>query len=276
VNGTVDFASFGIIGFGHFGQFMAESFRPYGDVIAYDVESSRLPTDLDGVRSGSLAEVANADVVIVAVPYAALVDVLAALRAVLPPSTLVVDVVSTKAQSTALLREILGSHGELLATHPLFGPPSMERMEPGNRIVVTYSHGERAKGFERFLEQQFGLDVMHVDADAHDRAMAYMQALPFFIARALVDLDFPELTEPHGLQLPSFEKLMAIAAIEQHHTPEMFDTSQRSNPYAEQARQELLDALRKLHDQLELAAINDPLPIPGQLELPDIPQPSRG
>jgi prephenate dehydrogenase len=276
VNGTVDFATFGIIGFGHFGQFMAESFRPHGDVIAYDVDSSRLPIDLDGVRSGSLAEVARADVVIVAVPYAALVDVFAALRSVLPPSTLVVDVVSTKAQSTALLREILGSHGELLATHPLFGPPSMERMAPGNRIVVTYSHGERAEGFERFLEQQFGLDVMHVDADEHDRAMAYMQALPFFIARALVDLDFPELTEPHGLQLPSFEKLMAIAAIEQHHTPEMFDTSQRSNPYAEQARRELLDALRKLHDQLELAAVNDPLPIPGQLELPDIPQPSRG
>lgn len=272
----MDFASFGIIGFGHFGQFMAESFRPLGDVIAYDVDSSRLPVDLDGVRSGSLAEVANADVVIVAVPYAALVDVFAALRSVLPPATLVVDVVSTKAQSTALMQEILGAHGELLATHPLFGPPSMERMAPGNRIVVTYAVGERAQEFERFLAEKFGLDVVHVDADEHDRAMAYMQALPFFIARALVDLDFPELTEPHGLQLPSFEKLMAIAAIEQHHTPEMFDTSQRSNPYAEQARRELLDALRKLHDQLELAAVNDPLPIPGQLELPDIPQPSRG
>src|SRR5262249_45487500 len=160
------------------------------------------------------------------------------------------DVVSTKARATELLRTMLPAHPNLLATHPLFGPPSMEQMEAGQRLVVTFEHGERAAAFLHFLHEVFGLDILRLDADEHDRALAYMQSLPFFIARALVSLDILDLPNTDELSIPSFRKLAEIASIEQHHTHDMFDTSQRSNPYAQDARRAFLKALGELQDEL--------------------------
>jgi prephenate dehydrogenase len=162
----------------------------------------------------------------------------------------VMDVVSTKARATKLLEGILDRHPNLLATHPLFGPPSMPRMGPGQRLVVTAQHGPRAAAFRQFLEAQFGLHVVELPAEEHDRAMAYMQSLPFFIARALVDIDIEGWAHRETLALPSFLKLAEIAAIEEEHTVDMFDTSQISNPYAEEARAHFLAVLADLQEEI--------------------------
>ena len=56
------------------------------------------------------------------------------------------------------------------------------------------------------------------------------------------------------LAIPSYEKLVMIADIEQHHTQEMFDTSQLANPYAADVRREFLerDPVNRLQTELEL------------------------
>ena len=126
-------------------------------------------------------------------------------------------------------------------------------MQSGQRLVVTFARGERAGAFLAWLRRKYGLDVVAIDADDHDRAMAYMQALPFFVARALVSLQVDHLPHvPHRdqLSLPSFEQLERIAAIEHLHSDDMFETCQQSNPYAQMARQQLIDALIGLHDEL--------------------------
>ena len=127
----------------------------------------------------------------------------------------------------------------------------MERMGPGQRIVVTYERGDAAATLLEFLRETFGLEVLRLAPDEHDRAMAYMQSLPFFIARALVSIDILDLPNTDELSIPSFRKLAEIASIEEHHTHEMFETSQRSNPYAQDARREFLKALAQLQDELE-------------------------
>jgi prephenate dehydrogenase len=161
------------------------------------------------------------------------------------------DVVSTKERAGKLLEEILPPGANLLATHPLFGPPSMARIEPGLRVVVTAQRGPAAATFRGFLEQELGLEIVALSPDEHDRAMAYMQSLPFFIARALVSIDVLELKHLDDLAIPSFEKLAEIAFIEQQHTVDMFDTSQISNPYADEARRHFLSALQQLQAEIE-------------------------
>lgn len=248
------FASFGIIGYGHFGQLIGGSLATAGEVLVHDPDpavAAQVTADHHPVRVAPLAEVAGCDVVILAVPFAALSEVLALIRPLLGSTTVVMDVVSTKATVTERLGAELGDHPNLLATHPLFGPPSMTELAPGQRLVVTFQRGERAAAFLAMLRRAFGLEIVEVSPDEHDRAMAYMQSLPFFIARALVDIGLLELPDKERLGIPSFEKLASIAAIEQHHTHEMFETSQLSNPYARQARLELLDALRRLQKELD-------------------------
>jgi len=253
----VKFRTFGIIGYGHFGRFMARSFASRtGEVLVADTDSDKLPKHAKGIRGADLDEVARCDVVIVAVPYSALEDVLKEIRDSLPVRTVVLDTVSTKEWSTALLANILGHHPNILATHPLFGPPSMKKMRKGQHLVVTHAVGERAEGFVGFLEKKFGLLVHRMSPEEHDRTMAYMQALPFFIARALVDLDILDLPNRDVLSLPSFEKLTSIAAIEMHHTDAMFDTSQRSNPFAADARRAFIKALSTLNEEIAAGHLN--------------------
>ncbi|MGH9024694.1 MAG: prephenate dehydrogenase/arogenate dehydrogenase family protein, partial [Acidimicrobiia bacterium] len=247
------FTKFGIVGYGHFGKFMARSFaRERGaSVLVSDIDATRLPRRGRGTRAAELPEIARCDVVVVAVPFADLEEALKGLRDRLGDDTVVMDVVSTKSLATGLLRNVLGDHTNLLATHPLFGPPSMKRMRKGQHLVVTYTQGERAEGFRRFLEKRFGLEILEMSPEAHDRTMAYMQALPFFVARALVDLDILELEHRDVLSLPSFEKLATIAAIEQHHTDGMFETSQRSNPFAAGARRQFIEILEELNGEID-------------------------
>jgi prephenate dehydrogenase len=247
----MSFDTFGIIGYGHFGQFLASSLARQGKVLAYDADDTKLEHTADGVRPASLAEVAAADVVVLAVPFSALAGVLREIRDLLGRNTVVMDVVSTKERAGQLLEEILPPDANLLATHPLFGPPSMTTIEPGLRVVVTAERGPAAAAFRGFMEQELGLEIVSLSPDEHDRAMAYMQSLPFFIARALVSIDVLELKHRDDLAIPSFEKLAEIAFIEQQHTVDMFDTSQISNPYADEARRHFLAALQQLQAEIE-------------------------
>jgi prephenate dehydrogenase len=247
----MSFESIGIVGYGHFGQFLAPSLAQHGKVLVYDTDDTKLQHATEGIRPASLDEVAAADVVILAVPFAALAEVLREMRHLLGRDTVVMDVVSSKQRATALLEETLPPDANLLATHPLFGPPSMTRIEPGLRMVVTAERGPAAARFREFLEAELGLVVVPLSPDEHDRAMAYMQSLPFFIARALVSIDLLELQHRDVLAIPSFEKLAEIAFIEQQHTVDMFDTSQISNPYADEARRHFLAALQQLQAEIE-------------------------
>jgi prephenate dehydrogenase len=246
----MDFRTFGVVGLGNFGRFFAESLADHGEVLGTDADPANRPDEASPVRWADLAEVADADVVVLAVPFSALASVVAEVGPHLRPEAVVVDVTSTKAAASRVLLDGLGDHPNVVATHPLFGPPSMERVRAGDRIVVTDVRGARGEDLVAFLEGPLGLRVERVTADEHDHAMAYMQALPFFIARALVALDISHYVDEHPLVIPSFEKLLGIANIEQHHTDEMFATSQLSNPYADEARRHFLDALSRIQDEL--------------------------
>jgi prephenate dehydrogenase len=260
---TSEFKTFGIVGYGHLGQLLARSLAAQGKVLVTDVDETRLEDVTEGVRVASLDEVVGTDVAILAVPYGALEGVLEEIRGQLGADTVVMDVVSTKAHATELLQRILADHANVLATHPLFGPPSMTGLERGLRLVVTYEKGERAAAFQEFLTSQFGLEIVHISAEEHDRAMAYMQSLPFFIARALVRIDLLGMPHRDLLAIPSFEKLAEIEAIEEQHTMGMFDTSQISNPYAEDARRRFLEVLKELQAEIEQhASASGPSPAP--------------
>lgn len=248
--------TFGIVGYGHFGSFLARSLAEHGrEVLVTDRDTDKLPATGDGVRAATMAEIAHADVAVIAVPFASFEPTVTELRTHLVDDTVVMDVVSIKARATSILERVLAGHPNVVASHPLFGPPSMERIEPGNRIVITRQEGPRAKDLRAYLEDDLQLEVLDRDAAEHDQAMAYMQALPFFIARALGKLDLPS---DNLLAIPSYEKLVLIAGIEAHHTQEMFDTSQLANPYAADVRRELLDALLELDREINERQPTDP------------------
>jgi prephenate dehydrogenase len=78
--------------------------------------------------------------------------------------------------------------------------------------------------------------------------MARSHALAFFVAKALLDIhagdDLP-------LTPPSFQAMARTIELVRSDAAHLFVAIERENPFAAQARQDLLDALSKVHNQLE-------------------------
>ncbi len=231
----------GIIGFGSFGKFLAEKLSSHAVVKVYNRRER--PT----TWQASFEEVAACDYVVLAVPLDAYVETLERLAPVMPPSSVAVDVCSVKEWPVKLIRQYLNEQ-PLVATHPLFGPESAGASLDGHTIVLCpeVSDAEPYAKVKRFAEK-LKLRVVELSLEAHDREMAVVQGLTFFIARAL---DYMKL---HGQQLstPSFERLLHLAELEQHHSAELFRTIQQGNMRTQAVRQAFLAAARRIDEELE-------------------------
>jgi prephenate dehydrogenase len=228
-----------LVGFGRFGRalggLLAEAGRPFR---AFDPRGD-VP---DAVRAGSLAEVVRgASVVVVAVPVAEVRAALVALRPLVGPRQLVIDVASVKVGPAAALAEVLGADVPWAATHPLFGPTSLALGERPLRVVVCPSalHPRAARRARAFYEA-LGCEVVEQSAEDHDRAMADTHALTFFVAKGLLDVGAGEGAKATP---PSFQAIARTIDVVRSDAGHLFAALHRANPFAAAARARLLEAL---------------------------------
>lgn len=222
----------------------------------------------DGHRAGSLAElVQGAQAVILATPIHTFASGIGALLPVLRgSSTIVVDVGSVKVRPEQLLRETLGRDVAWVATHPLFGPVSLQRGErPLRAVVCVNDMHPLAVDRVQELFTAIGCEVVRMSADAHDRTMASTHALAFFIAKGLLALG----EQPDATFAPaSYQAIARAVAAVRADAGHLFATIQHDNPHSAIARRRLLDALQGIDEQLALRGAEpmaemDALAIPG-------------
>lgn len=235
--------SIGIIGLGSFGQFFASHLPNSVKVIGYDTRND-LNTRVERV---TLETAAACDIVMLAVPLSALEGVLETIKPILKPSSLLFEICSVKIKPEQLIAKVLPDHPNILVTHPLFGPQSAAHSMKGHRLIVTSQTGKRAELFLGYCRNILGLKVIPLSADEHDKAMAKVHALTFFIARGLANM---ELT-PSGLDTPSYDYILDLVQLDASQSEELFQTVSTGNPYAHEAREGLLKELAKIHKSLE-------------------------
>jgi prephenate dehydrogenase len=121
----------------------------------------------------------------------------------------------------------------------------------------------------RLLFQRVGCVVKEQEAVEHDRDMARSHALAFFVAKALMDMGAGE-----GLAMkpPSFKALARTIELVRTDAAHLFLPIERENPFAAAAREELLDALSRVHSQLESVdgTMATPEEAPASLDIPDL------
>jgi len=156
-------------------------------------------TSLDGVR--------GADLVVLAAPVQANLKILASLPDLVTPATLVTDTGSTK---RAIVSEaaILGSRVTFVGGHPLAGAArggiEASRVDLFERrpwvltptLATPRERIDRLTGFIRAL----GARPLEIEADAHDRLLAFTSHLPQLTASALMHV-VGETVGPSGLAL---------------------------------------------------------------------------
>ncbi|QDX27279.1 prephenate dehydrogenase/arogenate dehydrogenase family protein [Sphingomonas suaedae] len=235
---------FGIIGFGRFGQLAARHLRDHFDVVVCDAHDPVEDAGRIGVRTGSLAEIAGCDTVMLAVPVQALEQMLAEIAPHVRPGALVVDVASVKMLPARWMAEALPESVDIVATHPLFGPQSARRGLEGQPLVICPVRGEahhRVAEFGRTL----GLKVSITTPEEHDREMAYVQALTHLIGRTLVNIRIPD----EELKTDSYQHLLELCALIGDDSEELFFAIQNLNPFAQEITQQFIGQANGLLDR---------------------------
>ena len=222
-----------IIGFGAFGQLIARHLRGHMPLCVCD--PTRRANDLPQV---DLAGAAQCRVVVLAVPLSQMEPVLRVIAPQLSPGALVIDVASVKIRPARLMQDILPSHVQIVASHPLFGPESARDGLAGHRIAWCPLRGTGHRRAAALL-RRLGLRVLSTTPDRHDREMAVVQGLTHLIARGLATLG----PLPDRLTTESFRRLAEAAAMVQADSPELLRTILRDNPHAAPVRQGFLDAM---------------------------------
>jgi len=168
---------------------------------------------IDEGHTDPLDAVRGSQVVLLATPVGAIVELIGQLGPVLPPKTLLTDVGSTKVEVLARAAATFGKSvgRRFLAGHPMAGKEhaGVEGADPdlfqGAVWLVTPAPGqeifEGASG--QFLEwvEKMGGGVASMDADAHDQLCAWISHLPQMISTALA----ATLVDEYGEDAPLLE-----------------------------------------------------------------------
>jgi len=144
------------------------------------------------------AAVRDAELIILATPVGAILDLLSQVKAVTPPRALVTDVGSTKRLICQRARELFGEEPLFLGGHPLAGKErsGLENADAAllenARYVLTplspdHLNDERVKAFSSLLER-LGARPFVTEAATHDRAVAFLSHLPQLVSSGVASI----------------------------------------------------------------------------------------
>jgi len=142
--------------------------------------------------------VRDADLIILATPVGAILDLLPQVKATALPHALVTDVGSTKRLICQRARELFGDEPLFLGGHPLAGRErsGLENADAtllqNARYVLTplspdHLADERVKAFSSLLER-LGARPFVTEASTHDRAVAFLSHLPQLVSSGVASM----------------------------------------------------------------------------------------
>jgi len=227
------FEQLGLIGCGLMGGSFALALKRAGlvrRVVGYSkspstVERARQLGVIDTGAPSALLAVSGSDLILLAVPVAATEATLKAIRHLLNPNMLVLDVGSTKRDVVDAARRVLKHDVDLFVpSHPITGREvsGVEYADPdlytNKQVIITPIERTLVAKIEQAedLWHALGCDVVRMSPEQHDAAFAAVSHLPHMIAFALIN---SIIGQPDGkvfmdLAGPGFRDFSRIAAAD--------------------------------------------------------------
>ncbi|MBA4256691.1 MAG: prephenate dehydrogenase/arogenate dehydrogenase family protein [Polaromonas sp.] len=225
------FEQLGLIGCGLMGGSFALALKKAGlvkRVVGYSKSPSttlkaRQLGVIDVEAPSALLAVSGADVVLVAVPVAATEATFKAMKHLITPKTLVMDVGSTKRDVVEAARRTLGPQlGTFVPAHPIAGKEmaGVEHADPdlyrGKQVILTPIERTQTTQLKQAEATwaALGCKVRLMSPDAHDAAYAAVSHLPHLLAFAYMNgiTHQPQAEDFLSLAGPGFRDFSRIAA----------------------------------------------------------------
>ncbi|KAG0608250.1 hypothetical protein M758_8G091100 [Ceratodon purpureus] len=246
----------GIVGFGNFGQFLAERFCRHGHrVVAfsrsdYNDVAHRMGVSFHRDANGFCDE--HPDVVMLCTSILSTESVLRSLPLErLKCDTLFVDVLSVKEFAKQLLLRILPPQVDVLCTHPMFGPKSGRTSWAGLPFVyekVRIGEGASMDRCTRFLDifASEGCKMVEMPCKDHDVHAAGSQFITHTVSRILGKLNL----ETTPMDTRGYETLLKLAENGDTDSFDLYYGLFVYNPNAVEELQRLERAFECLKEQL--------------------------
>jgi prephenate dehydrogenase len=227
------FEQLGLIGCGLMGGSFAMALKKAG-LVKRVVGYSKSPSTTERARSlgiidieapSALLAVSGADIVLIAVPVSATEASFKAIKHLVTPEMLIMDVGSTKRDVIDAARRSLREHvGLFVPAHPITGKEvsGVENADAdlyvGKQVILTPIDRTLPAQLQKATElwTRLGCKVLTMSPEQHDAAYAAVSHLPHLIAFALMNAISGQPEGPDYLSLagPGFRDFTRIAASE--------------------------------------------------------------
>ncbi|MDP3309693.1 MAG: prephenate dehydrogenase/arogenate dehydrogenase family protein, partial [Polaromonas sp.] len=225
------FEQLGLIGCGLMGGSFALALKRAGlvkRVVGYSkspstTERARQMGVIDVEAPSALLAVSGADIVLLAVPVSATEATFKAIRHLVGPTTLIMDVGSTKRDVVDAARRVLRDHlGCFVPAHPITGKEvsGVEHADAdlyfGKQVILTPIERTFTVQLEKAVNvwTALGCNVVKMSPQSHDAAYAAVSHLPHLIAFALINSISGQAQGKDYMSLagPGFRDFTRIAA----------------------------------------------------------------
>ena len=259
------FEQLGLIGCGLMGGSFALALKRAGlvkRVVGYSkspstTERARLMGVIDVEAPSALLAVSGADVVLLAIPVSATETTFKAIRHLIGPNTLLMDVGSTKRDVVDAARRVLRENvGIFVPCHPITGKEvsGVEHADvnlySGKQVIITPIERTFTVQLQKAVDlwTALGCHVEKMSPQAHDAAYAAVSHLPHMIAFAVINSiqSQPQGKEFLALAGPGFRDFTRIAASD----PQMWRDILLANREELLAQSQLFQAALKSIEQL--------------------------
>lgn len=225
------FEQLGLIGCGLMGGSFALALKRAGlvkRIVGYSkspstTERARLMGVIDLAAPSALLAVSGADIVLLAIPVSATESTFKAIRHLVGPNTLIMDVGSTKRDVVDAARRVLRENvGSFVPCHPITGKEvsGVEHADVdlyhGKQVIITPIERTFTVQLQKAVDlwTALGCSVEKMSPHAHDAAYAAVSHLPHLIAFALMNGITDQALGKQYLSLagPGFRDFTRIAA----------------------------------------------------------------
>ena len=232
----------GIIGYGRFGQVLADLLKNQYEVKVYDPEIKN--DDLNC----PLEEVLESVLVFVAVPIRSFEAVIQETSQYKLYNTTIIDVCSVKVYPVEIMEKYLPEHVGIIASHPHFGPDSYSPFrELKTTIYPVRDLYKRISEVKEFFENN-SIRTVELSPDEHDKMAASSQGITHFIGRVLNEAGVVS-TQINTL---GFNDLLGVIEQTCNDSWDLFRDLQKYNPYTNEMIDRLVDTIGKLHKQIKV------------------------
>ncbi len=188
----------GIVGLGLMGGSMGLALKElsmFKSIVGYDINALHLQQalNLGLVDEGvDFEEILQCDVIFLAIPLEAMIEVIAKLKGV-SKHCMIVDLGGAKQKVLASIPKEMRKN--FIAAHPMcgtefYGPKAALKGLYRNKIVI-FSDLENSGEFQRALAKEIfigiGMQIIKLDSKSHDRHIALISHLPHIISFALAN-----------------------------------------------------------------------------------------